>query len=102
MLIYNVTIKVDRSIAGAWLQWMFDEHLPDVMRTGCFSNYRLVRLLEIDDSEGPTYAAQYHAESKADYNRYTELYAPELRRRSIDKWGDRFITFRSLMEVVEG
>lgn len=102
MLIYNVTIKVEQSVADAWLQWMFDEHIPDIVRTGCFSGYRVVRLLETDDSEGPTYAFQYNAESKADYNRYVELYAPELRQRSFDKWGDRFIAFRSLMEVVEG
>ena len=101
-LIYNVTIKVDEAIAGAWLQWMFAEHIPDVMRTGCFISYRVVRLLEVDDNEGPTYAFQYNAESKADYNRYTEIYAPELRQRSIDKWGNGFIAFRSLMEVVAG
>ncbi len=101
MIIYNVTIKVDEAIADAWLQWMFAEHIPDIMRTGCFSSYRVVRLLEVDDSEGPTYAFQYNAESKADYNRYIELYAPELRQRSIDKWGTGFIAFRSLMEVVE-
>lgn len=101
MIIYNATVKAEQSIADAWLQWMFDEHIPDTMRTGCFSGYRVVRLLDIDDSEGPTYAFQYNAESKADYNRYIELYAPELSRRSFDKWGDAFIAFRSLMEVVE-
>lgn len=100
MIIYNVTVKAEQSIAEAWLQWLFDECIPDVMRTGCFSGYRVVRLLEVDDSEGPTYAVQYNAESKADYNRYSELYAPELRRRAIDKWGNRFVAFRSLMEVV--
>ena len=101
MIIYNVTIKADKSIADAWLQWMFTEHIPDIMRTGCFTGYRVVRLLEIDDTEGPTYAFQYNAESKANYNRYIELYAPELRQRSFDKWGNGFIAFRSLMEVVE-
>jgi len=101
MLIYNVTIKVDESIADAWLQWLQDEHVHDVMATGCFSNYKVVRLLEIDDSEGPTYAIQYHADSKADYNRYIEMHAPLLRQKSIDKWGNGFIAFRSLMQVVE-
>ena len=101
MLIYNVTIKVDESIAGPWLQWLQKEHIPDVMGTGCFSTYKVVRLLEIDDSEGPTYAIQYHADSKADYNRYIEMHASLLRQKSIDKWGNNFIAFRSLMEVVE-
>src|SRR5215218_8998775 len=101
MLIYNVTIKVEESIADAWLEWLLVEHIADIMRTGCFSSYKVVRLLEIDDSEGPTYAIQYHADSKADYDRYIELHAPLFRQKSIDKWGDRFIAFRSLMQVVQ-
>lgn len=100
MIIYNVTIKADASIADKWLEWLLKEHVPDVMKTGCFSSYKVVQLLEVDDSEGPTYAIQYHAESKADYNRYIEKYAPALRQVSIDKWGNNFIAFRSLMKVI--
>ena len=101
MIIYNVTIKVDDSIAEEWLKWMQEEHLPEVLGTGCFSGYRLVRLLEVDDSEGPTYATQYNAASKADYNRYIQLHAAGLREKLQQKWGNGFIAFRSVMEVVE-
>jgi len=101
MIIYNLTVKVDEAIAKDWLQWLLDVHIPDVLNTKCFSNSRVVRLLETDDAEGPTYAIQYEAESKSDYNRYIELYANEMRKRSMEKWGDRFIAFRSLMEVVK-
>lgn len=101
MIIYNITIKVDDDIAETWLNWLLDVHIPDVMSTHCFLEKKVVRLLETDDSEGPTYAIQYTAESRADYNRYIELHAPEMRRRSIEKWGDKFIAFRSVMEVVQ-
>lgn len=101
MIIYNVTTKVEASIADEWLQWMKNEHIPDVMQTGCFSSNKVVRLLEVDDSEGPTYAIQYNAESKADYNRYIQLHAAALRDKSYQKWGDRFIAFRSVMQVVD-
>jgi hypothetical protein len=100
MIIYNVTIKVDSSIADAWLQWLKDEHIPDVMATGCFEKFTVVKLLDIDEAEGPTYAVQYAAASKADYNRYIDKFAADMRQRSYDKWGDRFIAFRTLMQVV--
>jgi hypothetical protein len=100
MIIYNVTIKVDAGIADDWLKWLLEVHIPDVMQTGCFSNNKVVRLLEVDDTEGPTYAVQYSAESKADYNRYIQMYASDLRDKSHQKWGDRFIAFRSVMQVV--
>ncbi len=101
MIIYNVTVKVEASIADAWLQWLLHEHIRDVLQTKCFTDYKVVRLLEVDDTEGPTYAIQYHAATKADYNRYIELHAPEMRKRSSQKWGDKFIAYRSVMQVVE-
>jgi hypothetical protein len=100
MLIYNVTIKVDESIATEWLQWMQQEHIPNIMDTGCFSEFKMVRLLDIDDSEGPTYAVQYFATTMDLYQDYQRQHAPRIRKESIDKWGDRFIAFRTLMEVV--
>jgi len=101
MIIYNVTIKVDYEIADAWLQWLLDEHIPAIIETKCFTDYKVVRLLEVDDSEGPTYAIQYYAESKADYNRYIEQYATGMRQKSFNKWGERFIAFNSVMQVVK-
>ncbi|HEY6956969.1 MAG TPA: DUF4286 family protein [Flavisolibacter sp.] len=100
-IIYNVTTKVEPGIADAWLQWMLDEHIPEVMKTKCFDGYKVVRLLDVDDSEGPTFAIQYSAESKADYNRYIELFASQMSKRSFEKWSDRFISFGSVMEVVK-
>jgi len=101
MFLYNVTIKVDWSIHDAWLQWMKEEHMPDVTGTGCFTQHRLLRLLEVDDTEGPTYAAQYFAESKASYNRYLEKFAATMRDKGTQKWGARFIAFRSIMQLVD-
>lgn len=100
MFIYNVTIKLDESIHKPWLAWMKDEHIPEMIATGCFVKGTVLRLMEIDDSEGPTYAIQFIAESKANYNRYIEKFADEMRQRSFDRWGNRFIAFRSVMQVV--
>jgi hypothetical protein len=101
MIIYNVTIKVEAGIADAWLEWLLNEHIPDIMATECFSDYKVVRLLEVDDSEGPTYAIQYHADSKSLYNHYITKYAADMRQKSYDKWGERFIAFRSVMQIVK-
>lgn len=101
MIVYNVTIKVNEQIAIEWLDWIQQEHILDVMDTGCFTSAKLLRLLEIDDEEGPTYAVQYFAESKSNYNRYIELHAERMRQKSFDKWGNQFIAFRSVMQTVQ-
>jgi hypothetical protein len=65
MFIYNVTIQVTWAIHEQWLEWMTTIHMPEVVATGCFSTSRLLRLVEVDETEGPTFAAQYTAASKA-------------------------------------
>ncbi len=99
-VIYNVTVKVDSGIAESWLKWLKAEHIPDVLGTGCFFDARIVQLLELDDAEGPTYAIQYSAPTMEDYQRYISNFANEMRQKSMDKWGDRFIAFRSVMRVI--
>ena len=100
MFIYNVTIKITDSIHHDWVKWMKEKHIPEVLSKNCFTECRMVRLLDIDDSDGPTYAMQYSANTREDYERYIEVYSPALRKDLIDKWGSNFVAFRSLMEVV--
>ena len=100
MIIYNVTVKVEPQIADEWLKWIGSEHIPEIMHTGCFTDFKIVRLLEVDDSEGPTYAIQYFARTKEDYDRYIEFHSSDIIKKSFDKWGEQFIAFRSVMEVV--
>ncbi|HSN60343.1 MAG TPA: DUF4286 family protein [Ferruginibacter sp.] len=101
MFIYNVTIKVTHAIATEWLQWLREEHIPEVTATGFFTHARILQLLEVDDSEGPTYAIQYFAESIEKYEQYIETFAGMMRQKSFEKWGDQFIAFRSIMKIVQ-
>jgi hypothetical protein len=101
MLIYNVTTKIHWAIAEDWLKWMQETHIPDVMSSGCFEKHQLVRLLEVEEEEGPTYAAQYYTKSKALYDDYIANHANNLRQHVHDKWGNKFIAFRTLMELVD-
>jgi Domain of unknown function (DUF4286) len=101
MILYNVTTKTHYSICGDWLQWLKEEHIPDIINTGCFTHATVLQLLEpADDDSAPTYTVQFFAESKSLYNNYIENFAPAMRQKSFDKWGDKFISFRSVMQVV--
>jgi hypothetical protein len=101
MFIYNITTKVGWNINDAWVGWMMQEHMPLLLNTNCFTRYQLLKLHEQDDEEGPTYVAQYFTESKALYNRYIELYADKMFKETINKWGDNFISFRTLLEIID-
>lgn len=100
MVLYNVTIKINHDAEQEWLQWMKDEHIPELMNTGLFVDSKLFRLLDVDDAEGVTYAAQYFCNDMEDYNSYISAYSAAMRAKGIEKFGDRFIAFRTLMEQV--
>ena len=100
MIVYNITTQVEPAIATAWLEWMHETHAPEILETGCFTAVRILQLLDTDPSKGPTFTAQFEAESKALYNLYVEKFASVMRERAFAKWGNRFISFRSLMKVV--
>jgi hypothetical protein len=61
----------------------------------------MLRLIEVEDSEGPTYAVQYFASSREKYDHYIGNHALGLREKALAKWGEQVFSFRSLMEVVE-
>jgi hypothetical protein len=100
MYIYNITIKIDNNIIKEWLQWQQQEHIPGIMRTGLFSDYKFFHLLEQDESEAHTYVVQFLTDDINNYHEYLKTHAPALREDAIKRWGDGFIAFRTLMESV--
>lgn len=102
MIIYNVTINIDDSVASSWLKYMKETHIPDVMATGCFKKYVLCNLLSRQpDETGMTYTIQYHCENMEKYNQYNDEFSLKLQGEHNDLYGGKFVAFRSLMEVVD-
>jgi hypothetical protein len=100
MVVYNITVKVHTSIESEWVKWQKQEHIPEIMASGQFSEHKFYRLLEQDDREGITYVVQYFAPSLKHYETYINKFAPLLREKAISRWGNKFIAFRTIMEVV--
>jgi len=100
MIIYNVTVKVDEDIHKEWLDWMKGKHVPDVMKTGFFVEHKIGKLL-LDDEDGITYSIQYTCNSMEDYKAYEKNYAPALKAEHAEKFKDKFVAFRTLLEVID-
>src|SRR6266496_2943928 len=98
MFVYNITVKVDNKIVQQWLQWQREVHIPEIMATNLFTDNKIFKLLEQDDDDTSTYVLQYFAETKENYYRYINEYAPGFREKALEKWGNNFIAFRTLMQ----
>ncbi len=101
MIIYNVTINIEDDAATAWLTWMKETHIPDVMSTGLILDYNFSKLLSRQEDEtGETYVIQYLCESMAHYEKYQSEFAPALQAETQKCFGGKFVAFRTLMEKV--
>jgi hypothetical protein len=99
MVVYNVTVNIDFDIHAEWLQWMNAVHIPGVLKSGCFIDARICRVL-VDDETGETYSIQYTAESMQKLEEYQELFAPALQQEHRQRYEGKFAAFRTTMEVV--
>ena len=100
MIVYNITMKVNPSIEAEWLEWQKKEHIPDIMDTHLFIDHKFYKLLEQEQQEGNTYIAQYFCSTPAQLDEYLDKFAPALREKAFAKWGNKFIAFRTTMELV--
>ncbi len=100
MILYNVTINIDKDVEDQWLTWMKTTHIPDVLSTGLFSGHRIFRLLVDDDSGGTNYSIQYFAANRAQVDRYLKDHAPRLRDEYNQRYGGKHAAFRTLLEEV--
>jgi len=99
MIVYNVTIKIDLQIEAEWLTWLKNEHIPEIMATGLFTDFKLFHLLEREEN-GITYVVQYFTPTIEHYQKYMDEFSPQFRQNTFDKWGERFVSFRTVMEIV--
>lgn len=100
MLIYNVTINIDASVHDLWLEWMRDRHIPDMLATGKFTHAKLARVLVDGEMGGITYSVQYTVPDRATLEAYYREDADRLRAAAQRKFPDRFVAFRTELEVI--
>ena len=100
MIIYNVTVKIENSVHDEWLGWMRTIHIPEVMNTGLFVENRVLKVLGDDENDGITYSIQYICNGMEDYNKYKNDFAPNLQAKHSEKYKDKFVAFRTLLEII--
>lgn len=98
-LLYNVTVKVDASVLEDWVQWMKSTHIPDVMKTGLFERYALTRIINNDGTNDETYAVQYVSHNMKAFLDYNQEHAPALQKEHVDRYGEKCLAFRTIMEI---
>jgi hypothetical protein len=100
MILYNVTVNIDPEVHHEWVNWMKSKHIPDVLSTGLFIENRFFRVLSTEPEEGFTYSIQYFLDSIEQYEHYRSTFAPALQAEHTEKYRNKFVAFRTLLETV--
>ena len=100
-IVYNVTVKISNLVKDEWLSWMTGIHIPDVMKTGKFLEWRIQRILGDEDPDATTFAIQYIAPNMDEFLDYNQHHAKALQQEHTNRYEGKYVAFRTLMEIVE-
>ena len=99
-ILYNVTICVEALIYAGWLDFMRKNHIPKIFSTGCFSGYKICRMLD-ENTDTYTVAIQYFADSIDEFEKYQREFAPSLQKEYLAKFGESAPAFRTVLHAIE-
>lgn len=100
MLLYNVTVGVDREAEAEWLQYMRETHIRDVLNTGLFVEAKMYKVLHDQEDGSISYSVQYFARSIEDVQKYLEVFAPTLIEEHRKRFYNRHVAFMTLLDEV--
>ncbi len=58
MVLFSLTVNIDKQIEEDWLEWMRESFVPNLWLTGYFQEKRFLRLLNETENDGVTYSLQ--------------------------------------------
>lgn len=99
MIIYSVTVAIEKAFAQDWQDWMLAHHIPEVIATGCFVGYKFHKQLEPAPEEGfITYNTRYECESLEKLATYQQHFAPALQKDHATRYEGKFKAFRNVYQ----
>ncbi len=100
MILYNITTNVTADIEEDFISWMKSIHIPEVMETGIFVDHRFYKLLHDSEDGSINYSIQFFTESMEKMMEYEKTHAIALRIKTKERYQDKAVSFRSLLETV--
>ena len=100
MILYNITTNITADMEQDFIDWMKSTHIPDVLETGIFFDHKFFKLLHDSEDGSINYSIQFFTENLDKMMEYERLHAPKLREKTRERYQDKAVSFRSLLETV--
>ncbi len=98
MIAYNVYLEMDESLdEKEWSAYMIQQHIPDVMKTGCFLECRMMKVTGTERK----WHIQYLLQNQENMDQYQSQYAAALKQEVVDRYPDKFKAHRTITEIIQ-
>ena len=101
-VLYEVTLRVQPVIAGAYRAWL-DAHVRELVALPGFVDARVSQVLPAEgdaDADAVVFCCHYRLRSRAAFEAYLRDHAPRMREDGLRRFGDGFTATRRVMEIV--
>ena len=99
---YTVFVGIKPRVEEDWVNWMTIFHIPDVMNSGCFTNYTFLKVVDASFDQFENYSwyeIRYTASDIERFNTYLNEYADPLRAEHELRYEGKFTAFRSITAI---
>lgn len=100
MLLYNITINIDKELSNKWLNWMKQDYLIAAKETGLLQESRVMQLLFQEHMEGITYSVQLYFENQSKLDLYKSKHEDQIHQTLYKEFPQKFVEFKTLLEEV--
>jgi hypothetical protein len=98
MLLYNVTVGVDKEIEAEWLSWVKQYYLPAVMQTGAFQHFKIYKVLTHEDENSVSYSIQYFSDAIEKIVNFLNNDGKRLVEEHRSRFKDKHVVFNTLLQ----
>ena len=101
MILYSITINIEKSVHDQWFEWMKSTYVPGIMKTGFFIENKILKLLtEEDANTGITYSFQYYLKDLETLEQFQIEAEPAFTEALYKKYRNQFVEFTTILEVI--
>lgn len=99
MIVYEVTLEVERAIADEYLDWL-GPHVAQILALPGFVDARRYERSDVDDAAHRTFVVAYRLRDQAALDAYFAEHAAALRADGLRRFGQRFSASRRVLREI--
>lgn len=100
MVIYNVTINIDKSVLQEVILWLKETHVERILNDKIAVNCYILQIMNITEDEGHTYCLHYEMKDKDSLVDNLSEIEDKLIDELSELFGEKVLTFSTILEKI--